>query len=104
MAELDRARRRFLGTTALAGIGILIGSRAARAFTQQKMDPAVHKAYLNGCTNAADPYHAGLVQQAESQMQGRMSDAEIQAAIAAMRCPLCGCALVAAVPVPAKAG
>ena len=36
MAELDRARRRFLGTSALAG-----------------MDPAIHKAWLNGCTNAA---------------------------------------------------
>ena len=100
MAELDRARRRFLSSTALAGIGLLIGTRTARAFTQQKMDPAVHKAYLNGCTNAADPYHAGLVQQAEAQMQGRMSDADIQAAIATMRCPICGCALVSA----AKAG
>jgi hypothetical protein len=100
MAELDRTRRRFLGTSALAGIGILLGSRAAHAFTQQKMDSAVHKAYLNGCTNAADPYHAGLVRQAEAQMKGRMSDADIQTAIAAMRCPLCGCALVAA----AKAG
>jgi hypothetical protein len=104
MAELDRARRRFLGSTALAGIGILLGSRAARAFTQQKMDPAVHKAYLNGCTNAADPYHAGLVQQAEAEMKGRMSDAQIQAAIAAMRCPICGCALVAAAPAAAEAG
>ena len=101
MAEFDRARRHFLGSTALAGIGLLIGARAARAFTQQKMDPSVHKAWLNGCTNATDPYHAGLVQQAEAEMQSRMSDAEIQAAIAAMRCPICGCALVAsAAPAP----
>ncbi len=94
MAELDRARRRFLGTTALAGIGVLLGSKAARAFSQAKMDPATHQAYLNGCTNSADPYHAGLVQHAQLEMQGRMSDAEIQSAIAAMRCPICGCVLV----------
>ena len=103
MAELDRARRRFLSSTALAGIGMLIGGRAL-AFTQQKMDATVHKAYLSGCTNAADPYHAGLVAQAQAEMQGKMSDAEIQQALAAMRCPICGCSIVASAAAPAKAG
>jgi hypothetical protein len=110
MAEFDRARRRFLarilGGTALAGIGLLFGARAARAFTEQKMDPAVHKAWLNACTGATDPYHAQLVAQAEADLKGRMSDAELQQAVAAMRCPICGCALVAsaAPTAAAKAG
>jgi hypothetical protein len=104
MAEFDRARRRFLGSTALAGIGVLFGAKAARAFTEQKMDPAVHKAWLNACTGAADPYHAQLVAQTEAELKGRMSDAEIQQQIAAMRCPICGCALIAsATPTPATA-
>ena len=104
MAEFDRTRRRFLGSTALAGIGLVIGSKAARAFTEQKMDPAVHKAWLNACTGAADPYHAQLVAQAETEMKGKMGEAEIQQAIAAMRCPICGCSLVAsATPAPTAA-
>ena len=103
MTEFDRARRRFLASTALAGLGLVVGARAARAFTEQPMNVAVHKAYLNACTGAADPYHAQLVQQAEAELKGQMSEAEIQKAIAAMRCPICGCSIVASAT-GAKAG
>ena len=96
MTEFDRARRRFLASTALTGFGLVVGAGAARAFTQQPMTTAVHKAYLNACTGAADPYHAELVQQAEADLKGRMSAAEIEQTIAAMRCPICGCSLQAA--------
>jgi hypothetical protein len=96
MTGFDRARRRFLTTTALTGLGFLAGARAAYAFTRQPMNEAEHKAWRNACTGAADPYHARLVEAAEAGFKGRMSAAEIEQAVAAMRCPICGCALVAA--------
>jgi hypothetical protein len=96
MTGFDRTRRRFLAGTALTGLGLVAGAHAARAFSQQPMTAAEHKAYLNACTGAADPYHAQLVQQAETELKGRMSAAEIEQAVAVMRCPICGCALVAA--------
>jgi|GEM_PF-1160751 hypothetical protein len=106
MTEFDRTRRRFLASTALTGLGLLAGVGAARAFTPQPMTAEEHKAYRNACSAAADPYHAQLVQQAEAELGGRMSAAEIEQAVAALRCPICGCPLVAAAPPPgaAKAG
>jgi hypothetical protein len=103
MTAFDRTRRRFLASTAVAGFGaaglsLLAGIRSARAFSQQPMNAAEHKAYLAACSAAADPYHAALVRQAEDDLKGQLSEAEIQRKIAAMRCPICGCALVAATP------
>jgi hypothetical protein len=96
MTGFDRARRRFLTNTTLTGLGLLAGARAAYAFSQQPMTEAEHKAWRNACTGAADPYHAQLVAAAEVELKGRMSAAEIEQAVAAMRCPICGCALAAA--------
>ena len=96
MTGFDRARRRFLTNTALAGLGFVAGIRAAHAFSQQPMTEAEHKAWRNACSGAADPYHAQLVEEAEAGLKGQMSAADIERAVAAMRCPICGCALVAA--------
>ena len=98
MTEFDRARRRFLAGTALAGLGLAAGARTAFAFSQQPMTAAQHKAYMNACADAADPYHAQLVQQATAELKDRMNAAQIDQAVAAMRCPICGCPLVAAAP------
>jgi hypothetical protein len=98
MSEFDRTRRRFLASTGLgfAGLGLLAGTRPALAFSQQPMNAAEHKAYLGACGAADDPYHAELVRRAEAELKEHLSDSEVQQAIAAMRCPICGCALVAA--------
>ena len=80
----------------MTGLGLLAGARAARAFSQQPMNAAEHKAYRNACSGAADPYHAQLVQQAQAELGDRMNAAELEQAVAAMRCPICGCPLVAA--------
>jgi hypothetical protein len=106
MIEVDRRRRRFLTSTALTGLGLVSVVRAAGAFTGRKMTAEEHKAYLNACTGAADPYHAQLVEAAAADLKDRMSAAEIEQAVAAMRCPICGCALVAVAPQggAAKAG
>jgi hypothetical protein len=104
MAEFDRARRRFLASTALTGIGLVAAARTGHAFSRQPMNVEEHKAYQNACTGAADPYHAQLVAEAQAELDGRMSAAEIEQAVAALRCPICGCALSAAQPTGAKAG
>ncbi len=98
MTAFNRTRRRFLASAAFTGLGVLAGARAAGAFSQQPMTAAEHKAYRNACSGGGDPYHAQLVQQAEAEFGGRMTAAEIEQAVAAMRCPVCGCPLVAAVP------
>jgi hypothetical protein len=104
MTEFDRTRRRFLASTGLAGLGfaglgLLADMRPARAFSQQPMNAAEHKAYLDAC-DAADPYHAELVRRAEADLKDRLSDSEVKQTIAAMRCPICGCLLVATPPQP----
>jgi hypothetical protein len=108
MAEIDRARRRFLATSALAGLGLATAGKAARAFTEQKMNVELHKAYMNACTGAADPYHQALAAEEAAKLRATMSEAEVERAIAAMRCPICGCSLIAAGPpaaaAPAKTG
>jgi hypothetical protein len=96
MTGFDRARRRFLMNSALSGLGFLVGIRAAHAFGRQPMTDVEHKAWSNACSGAADPYHAQLVAAAEADLKNRMSPAEIEQAVAAMRCPICGCALAAA--------
>ena len=68
----------------------------AQAFTRQTMTADAHRAYANACSGIADPYHQQLAQEMAAELGGTMSPAEIDSAIAAMRCPICGCSLTAA--------
>ena len=92
------SRRRFLSTSALAGAGAgaaLLGSKPAAAFTQKPMDAETHKLYANACGSPeAKAYHQQLLIEAKAQLPSGISDAEIEAAIAALTCPICGCRLV----------
>lgn len=97
MTDFDRRRRQFLAGTALAGVGLLAGRQDARAFSEQKMSAAEHKAYLNAC-RAGDAYHEQLLGQAEAELGQQLSTEQRQVALAALRCPICGCPLVAALP------
>ena len=92
------SRRRFLSTTALTGLGagaaLLTGKRAA-AFTQKPMDAETHKLYANACGGPeAKAYHQELLAEARAQLPSGINDAEIEAAISALTCPICGCRLV----------
>ena len=108
MRETDRlpsrARRRFLSSTALGGLGLLVGARAAQAFTEQPMNAATHKLYADRCRLANDGYHEQLAAEERTRLAATLSEAQIDAALAALRCPICGCPVVAAAMPATKAG
>jgi len=91
-------RRRFLSTTALTGLGAgaaLLAAKPSAAFTQKPMDTETHKLYANACGSPeAKAYHQQLLVEAKAQLPSGISDAEIEAAISALTCPICGCRLV----------
>ena len=91
------SRRRFLSTSALSGLGAgaaLLAARQAAAFTQKPMDAETHKLYANACSGEeAKAYHQQLLDEAKAQLSSGISDAEVEAAIAALTCPICGCRL-----------
>jgi len=108
MRETDRlpskARRRFLSSTALGGLGLLLGAETARAFTQQPMNAATHKLYADRCKLANDGYHEALLTEQRTKLGATMGEAQLEQALAALRCPICGCPLVASADPAAKAG
>ena len=91
------SRRRFLSTTALSGLGAgaaLLAARPATAFTQKPMDAETHKLYANACgAPEAKAYHQQLLDEAKAQLPSGTSDADIEAALSALTCPICGCRL-----------
>jgi hypothetical protein len=95
---MSLTRRRFLSTTALAGAGagaVLLAGKPAAAFTQKPMDAETHKLYASACGGPdAKPYHQELLVEAKAKLPGGISDAEIEAAMAALTCPICGCRLI----------
>jgi hypothetical protein len=92
------SRRRFLSTTALSGLGAgaaLLAGRSAAAFTEKPMDAETHKLFANACGGAgATAYHQELLAEAKARLPTGISDTEIEAAMAALTCPICGCRLV----------
>jgi hypothetical protein len=92
------SRRRFLSTTALAGAGAgaaLLAGKQAAAFTEKPMDAETHKLYANACGGAgASAYHQQLLTEARAQLPSGITDAEIETAMAALTCPVCGCRLI----------
>jgi hypothetical protein len=91
------SRRRFLSTTALAGAGagaLLLAGKEAAAFAVKPMDAETHKLYANACGGAdARAYHQQLLVEAKAQLPSSTSDTDIEAAMAALTCPICGCRL-----------
>lgn len=92
------SRRRFLSTTALAGAGAgaaLLAGKPAAAFTQKTMDAETHKLYASACGGPdATAYHQELLAEAKAKLPSGISDAQIEAAMAALTCPICGCRLI----------
>jgi hypothetical protein len=101
-AMTDTSRRRFLSTTALAGLGTglaaVLGGRAARALTYQPMSAPTHQAYLSGCSANPDPYHQKLIADARAELAATLKPAEIDAQLTQLTCPICGCSLALAAP------
>ena len=95
MASLSR--RRFLSTTVLAGAGagaLLLAGKEAAAFAVKPLDVETHKLYANACGGAdAQAYHQQLLIEAKAQLPSGTSDTDIEAAMAALTCPICGCRL-----------
>jgi hypothetical protein len=93
------SRRRFLSTSALAGAGAgaaLLTGKPAAAFTEKPMDAETHKLYANACGGAgATAYHQQLLAEAKAQLPSGITDAQIEAALAKLTCPVCGCPLIA---------
>lgn len=91
------SRRRFLSTSALTGLGAgaaLLAGKSAAAFTEKPMDAETHKLYANACGGSeAKAYHQELLAQAKAQLPSGISETEIEAAISALTCPICGCKL-----------
>jgi fructoselysine-6-P-deglycase FrlB-like protein len=94
---MSLSRRRFLSTTALAGAGAgaaLLAGQPAAAFTEKQMDAETHKIYASACGGPdAAAYHQELLAEAKTKLPGGISEVEIETAIAAPTCPVCGCRL-----------
>ncbi|WP_119459452.1 hypothetical protein [Rhodospirillaceae bacterium SYSU D60014] len=87
-------RRRFLAGSALAGAGFLTAAGApvaARAFSFESANQETHKAYLNACS--INSVHDELIEEVVSKLGDRLSPEEVEATLASLSCPYCGCPL-----------
>jgi len=91
-------RRSFFQSTALAGAGLgalLMRDRHAQAFEIRPMDAKTREEFANVCGSPEQrAYHKQLLAEAEAKLQGSMTHAQIEAAVAQLTCPICGCRLV----------
>ncbi|HUK10575.1 MAG TPA: hypothetical protein VLX09_22075 [Stellaceae bacterium] len=92
------SRRTFFQSTALAGAGLgalLIHDRSATAFAIKPMDAKTQEEYANVCGSPEQrAYHQQLLAEAKAKLSATMTDAEIEAALAQLTCPICGCRLI----------
>jgi len=92
------SRRRFLASSALAGAGagalLLPGRPANAALKLTPMDAETHASYKNACGGPeVRAYHEQLLEEARAKLAGTMSEKDLDAALLALTCPICGCRL-----------
>ena len=97
---MDRAvtRRQLLSTTILACTGaatLLAGTRRAGALSLETMNSETQRVYLSACGSRDGSYHRQLVAEVREKLQNKFTEAQIEAAIAATTCPVCGCPITA---------
>jgi len=94
-------RRDLLTTTVLAGAAAAFGLRpsAARAFRIEE-DEVTEQLYLAACEQ--QNAHAELVRDLIAQLEATEGHEQAVAEVRAMKCPVCGCKLAAAVDDAAK--
>jgi hypothetical protein len=79
-----------MSATMTGGAGlVLLAARRAFAFSIEEGSAKAVSLYAGHCS-ANNQYHAELVAELTAKLQGH-SRAEIEAAINAFRCPICGC-------------
>jgi len=85
------SRRRFLrSATAIGGGGVAVfAASSAFAFSLEEGNAEALALYAGHCS-ANNQYHAELVAELTAKLKGH-TQAEIEAALAAARCPICGC-------------
>ena len=85
------SRRRFLmSATFIGGAGLItLATSRAFAFSLEQGSAEAEALYFGHCS-ANNQYHAQLVAELTAKLQGH-SQAEIEAALATARCPICGC-------------
>jgi len=91
-------RRRLLSSTILAtarlAVSLLFGARVARAFTVETMPADAQRLYLAACGGKDGAYHRQLIAEVRERLENKFSEAQIEAAIAAATCPVCGCPIL----------
>jgi hypothetical protein len=85
---IDTARRRFLASGAVIGAAALTAAKAM-AFSLDTDNAEAEKLYLSACT-AQNSYHQQLLAEVTAKLSGRPQQ-EIDATVAALKCPFCGC-------------
>jgi hypothetical protein len=91
-------RRRLLSTTILACTGaaaLIASTRLARALSLETMNSETQRVYLSACGSRDGTYHRQLVAEVREKLQNTVTEAQIEAAIAATACPVCGCPITA---------
>jgi len=97
---MDRllTRRQLLSSTILAGVGaaaLIACTRVAHALSLDTMNAETQRIYLSACSSRDGTYHRQLVAEVRERLQNKVSEAQIEAAIAATTCPVCGCPITA---------
>ena len=97
---MDRllTRRQLLSSTILAGVGaaaLVACTRVAHALSLETMNAETQRVYLSACSTRDGTYHRQLVAEVREKLQNKVSEAQIEAAIAATTCPVCGCPITA---------
>ena len=90
------SRREFLSKTALAtmalaGTALLGSGGVARALSLAPMDAEGHRLFINRCNVKGDSYHQALLAEAKAGLPQGLDAKTMQAALAAVTCPVCGC-------------
>ncbi len=95
-APTSSGRRSLLGWLGLGALGAAVAQPAA-AF--QVLPPGDYATRVEtGCGNSA--YHRRLLENAEIRLGVTLSEPQMTEALAALRCPACGCPLLAAAAAP----
>jgi len=99
MSKDARSDRRRLLTAALAGLGAatLAAPRGAWAFSLETPTATQQRLYREACASRHGDYHAELVREVlallEREEAAGQSPERVEAVLAAVSCPLCGCSL-----------
>lgn len=95
MRTMTVSRRRFLRSSAILGAaGMAAGSSSVLAFSVEQMDVKTEAVWLSACQapGSINPYHRQLLADVMAALQGK-PQAEIDAQMASLTCPLCGCSV-----------